>query len=237
MSDQILSLLTQLGAIGALALVGALIFRRSVHWGWLIGALLLYAVYDALLSRLFGAVPSIPGSDWNWSGKFMSTGAMLVVASLPLFGWKASGLTLRQNPGSWPAYLLFVALCGLYAYWALSTGDTGADAETIAFQWTMPGIDEELFYRGVLLLAFNEAFRAKANILGARIGYGGLLTSILFGFAHALFWENGAVDFDPMTFAMTGVPSLLLLYMREKTGSLLLPVIAHNVANGIFHVI
>ncbi len=35
-----------------------------------------------------------------------------------------------------------------------------------------------------------------------------------------------------MTFAMTGVPALLLLWLRERTGSLLMPVIGHNIANG-----
>lgn len=64
------------------------------------------------------------------------------------------------------------------------------------------------------------------------MGYGGLLTSVLFGLTHALGYEAGAVDFDLMTFAMTGVPAMLLLWIRERTGSLLLPVIGHNIANG-----
>lgn len=33
--------------------------------------------------------------------------------------------------------------------------------------------------------------------------------------------------------ALTGGPALLLVWLREKTGSLLLPVLLHNFANSI----
>ena len=128
---------------------------------------------------------------------------------------------------------MFTALSGLFFYLAVSGADGKPDdLETIVFQWTMPGLDEELFYRGVLLLAMNEAFAPRVNILGARIGYGGLLTSVLFGLAHGVSYGAGGFSFDPMFFALTGGPSLLLLWLREKTGSLVLSVIAHNIANG-----
>jgi membrane protease YdiL (CAAX protease family) len=32
---------------------------------------------------------------------------------------------------------------------------------------------------------------------------------------------------------MTGVPSLILVWMRERTGSLLLPILLHNFGNSI----
>ncbi len=40
-----------------------------------------------------------------------------------------------------------------------------------------------------------------------------------------------------MTFAITGIPSLLLVWLRERTGSLLLPVVLHNYANVIGHLV
>lgn len=101
---------------------------------------------------------------------------------------------------------VFAVLSGLFFWMALAGADGRPDsAETIAFQWTMPGLDEELFYRGTLLLALIEAFWPKSRLLGAPIGHGGLLTTILFGLTHALSYKAGVVDFDLMTFAMTGV--------------------------------
>lgn len=98
----------------------------------------------------------------------------------------------------------------------------------------MPGLDEEIFYRGVLLLALNEAYRSRKLILGAPIGYGGLMTMIIFGLTHAMDYSVNGFTFDIVIFATTGLSSFILLWMREKTGSVVLPILAHNVANGAF---
>ncbi len=232
MHDELFLTLGQIAIIAGLGVIGAALSPRNFRLAWFLAALALYALYNFLLTRGFFLLPNWPeGARWNWLGKTMALAGMLALASLPVFGWRRIGLTFRQAKGSWSAFLLAAALSALFFYFADQGADGRDDVETIAFQWTMPGLDEEIFYRGVLLLAMNEAFRAKLNILGAPIGYGGLLTSVLFGLAHGLSCD-GAFSFDPMTFLVTGAPSLLLLWMREKTGSLLLPVVAHNVANG-----
>lgn len=164
----------------------------------------------------------------------MSLAAMLVIASLPAFGLKRTGVTILQYRGSSSAYIVLALLCGFFFYMAISGADGRDDWETIAYQWTMPGFDEEIFYRGVLLLAMNKAFGARVTIAGAPIGYGGILTSILFGLAHGMSYEDNGFEFEAVNFAVTGAPSLLLLWIREKTGSVVLPIIGHNVANGAF---
>ncbi len=235
MSNVLATLGLQFGVLVAGAVVWLVIARRGFHVGWFATALATYIVYDAFLSRFYRNVPNFIGEDWNWTGKLMAIAIVLAIASLPAFGWRRVGLTWRQNRGSWSAWLLLAVLTGVIFYFAYTTGDGRSDWETIAFQWTMPGFDEELYYRGVLLLALNEAFAGRVNILGAPIGFGGLLTAALFGAIHTLAWRDGSISFDWMVFAMTGGPSLLLLWMREKTGSLLAPVIGHNVANGAFN--
>jgi membrane protease YdiL (CAAX protease family) len=232
--DELIRSLTETGILAGLGLAGACVFRSSFRWKWFVAALVLNLVYQALLTRGFWMMPEpFTGADWNWSGKFAAIAGTLAVMALPAFGWKRCGMTLDQGPRWGGAIVMFAGLALLFFGLAISGADGKPDSlETIAFQWTMPGLDEELFYRGTLLLALNEAFRSKSNLLGAPIGYGGLLTAILFGLTHALSYKSGAVGFDLMTFAITGVPSLLLLWLRERTGSLLLPVLVHNVANG-----
>lgn len=236
MQNELILTLGHIAVIAVLGVIGAFLFRKNFSAGWFIGALVLYAIYNFLLTRGFFMLPNWPEeASWNWLGKIMSLAGMLAIAALPMFRFKRVGLTLRQNPGSLSAYILFAALSALFFYLAISGADGELDSlETIAFQWTMPGLDEELFFRGVLLLAMNEAFRKAANILGAPITYGGLLTSVLFGLVHGMSYGEGGFSFDAMTFALTGGPSLLLLWLREKTGSLLLPIVAHNIANGAF---
>lgn len=233
--DELFTVLGQLSVIAFLGVVGAIVSWRQFRPLWFVGALDLYLVYDFLVTRCFFALPNFPpDSMWNWGGKTLSLVGMLVIATLPVLGYRRSGLRLSQNPGAKSALLLMVVLSALYFYLAISGADGRDDWETIAFQWSMPGFDEEVFYRGVLLLAMNEAFRGRVLVMGAQIGYGGLLTSVLFGLAHGMSYSEGAYAFDTTMFLITGAPSLLLLWMRERTGSVLMPIIAHNVANGAF---
>ncbi|MBK8196876.1 MAG: CPBP family intramembrane metalloprotease [Acidobacteria bacterium] len=233
--DEFVRTLIETGILAGLGLIGALVFRNGFRAHWLVAALVMNLAYQALLTRGFWTISDpFPDADWNWAGKLAAFAGTLVVMSLPAFGWARSGARLEQGPRWRGSLLMFAALAALFFWMAISGADGVPDnAETIAFQWTMPGLDEEFFYRGTLLLALNEAFRPKLNVLGAPIGYGGLLTSVLFGLTHALSYEAGAIDVDALTFAMTGGPALLLLWLRERTGSLLLPVIAHNIANGV----
>ncbi|MFW6027490.1 MAG: CPBP family intramembrane glutamic endopeptidase, BDIM_20840 family [bacterium] len=235
MMNEIYTVTAQAGVLVLLGAIGAVLFRQNFRLTWFLGAVVLFLLYGALLTRGFWTLPNLfPGADWNWTGKLMSFTGMLIVASLPMFGWQRTGLTLSQGPRPWPAFLLFFLLTGVFFYLAISGGDGRSDWEHIIFQWTMPGFDEELFFRGVLLVALNEAFRGRVSIVGAPIGYGGLLTSVMFGLIHALEYVEGGLSFEAMAFLMTGGPSLLLLWLRERTGSLLLPIVGHNVANGAF---
>ncbi len=238
MADELFTILGQVGAIAILGGIGAALYRRHFQLRWFIVALLLYVIYDVLLTRGLFLIPSLPAdSDWNWLGKVMSLAGMLIVASLPHFGFKKIGLALPQRANVTTPIVVLLVLLGLFAYLAVSDDSGVADLETIVFQWTMPSFDEEIFYRGVLLLAMNEAFARRATILGAPIGYGGLLTSVLFGLAHSLSFANGGFEFDLFSFLITGVPSLILLWLRERTGSLLLPIIGHCASNGLFTIL
>ncbi|HWW10882.1 MAG TPA: CPBP family intramembrane glutamic endopeptidase [Brevundimonas sp.] len=233
MPDAILALGGWLGVTAAIGLIAALALRGKVKWGWFGAVLLLMAAYDALLTRGYGHIPlHFWPSDWNWEGKAMALALSLAVALA--LGRHRVGLTLKQDPKGLPgALVLSAALVAVFLGLALYFPGQGTDADTLAFQLTMPGLDEELFYRGVLLLMLNEAFRGPIRILGAPMGWGALISSVAFGLAHALGYSDGGFTFDAMAMLLTGGPALLLVWLREKTGSLLLPVVLHNFANSI----
>lgn len=233
MYASIMSLIGQLAPIAVLGLIGGLLFRRDFNIRWLLMALALYAINDFLLTRGFGTLPRLlPPMEWNWQGKILALTVTLIIASLPQFGLKRIGLTWHQGEKPWPAYVLTAVLAALFFVLAVTDGSGPGNIETIAFQWTMPGFEEEVFYRGTLLLALNEAFRRKINILGAPIGYGGVLATILFGLGHAAGFGGEGFVFEGGAFLETGVPAFILLWLRERTGSLVLPVLGHNIANG-----
>ncbi len=93
----------------------------------------------------------------------------LLVAALPAFGWKRVGLTLRQARGSLTAALPVALLyCAFFTALALYFPDDPSGAEEIAFQLTMPGLEEEPFYRGILLFALDRAFTRRVRFLGVK---------------------------------------------------------------------
>jgi membrane protease YdiL (CAAX protease family) len=234
MSEGLVSILTIVAGLMAIGALLGLADRRNFAPKWLLVAGGLYLANDAALTRFYGLLPDFIGGDWNWLGKGIALLITLAVASHPAFGWQRSGLTLAQKPGSLrPATIVGVLLIALFTYFALTSDDGAANAETFAFQLTMPGLEEEPFYRGILLLALNEAFRGRVRALGIEWGWGAMLSCALFGMAHAFTFEDGGFSFDVMIFALTGVPSLILVWLRERTGSLLLPVLLHNFGNSI----
>lgn len=224
----ILAIIAILMAAGALL---GLLDRGAFRPGWLVlgGGLIL--VNDIALTNAYGLLPDVIGGGWNWQGKVLALAITLAIAAHPRLGWERSGITLRQRRQGRPlTYLVFAVTVALFAALALLLPDEAVDRQTLAFQLTLPGLEEEAFYRGLLLLAFDRALGVR-RILGAEMGWGGLLATLAFGLAHAFAIEGGAVDFSLDAFAFTAGPSLILLWLRARTGSILLPVLAHNLAN------
>ena len=219
--------------LAAGALIG-LVDRKQFNPVWLLVAALLVAVNDFLLTRGYGLLPRLIEGEWNWQGKLLALLASVAIAALPVFGWRRVGLTVRQEPGSLRAALPVAALyCAFFLAIALVFGGSDGSPEEVAFQLTMPGLEEELFYRGILLFALDRAFTRRARFLGVDWGWGALLSCALFGLAHAFGYSDGAFTFDPMIMGLTAIPSLLAIWLRLRTGSLLLPVVLHNFGNAI----
>lgn len=236
MPDSVISILSVVAMLLAGGMVLGQLNRAAFSPRWLVFAAVLVLVNDVLLTNLYGALPDLfRGSAWNWQGKLLALAATLAIAAHPAIGWRRAGLTLRQNPGSLVSCLPVVALyCLFFLVLALSFPNEPASADRLAFQLTMPGFEEEPFYRGILLLALNEAFRGRLRLLGVGWGWGAVLSCTLFGLAHAYGYsaEDG-FSFDPLTMALTAIPSFLAVWLRERSGSVLLPVVVHNFGNSI----
>lgn len=160
-----------IGGVVAIILACGIAFglldRRNFSLPWLIAAAGLIVVNDALLTNLYGLLPRAVGGEWNWQGKTLALAATLAIAALPAFGWSRVGLTLRQHAGSLAACIPVALLyCAFFAALAFAFPPDPASQKTIAFQLTMPGLEEEPFYRGILLFAFDQAFRGRVRLLG-----------------------------------------------------------------------
>lgn len=191
----------------------------------------------ATLAPSFLPALRIPGAHWNWTGKAIDIAAMLAVCGVLVgsgaFRARDFGLTLRQAPGTGRA-LAFVILPYLVVLTVLTLEATGntrpPTLETLAFQATMPGLAEELAYRGVQLALFDRIFSGRFHFLGAEIGYGALVVAAVFGFMHGVSFGPGvAFHFSEGTIVGAAIVGFVLAWLRERTQSLVGPVVVHNI--------
>lgn len=225
-------------AVAVLALLG----QVRVHFAWLAGVILLNALYFAALimgSEFIPLSTLLPQLEWNWAGKIAATistlAALAVLMGLRLVRPGEAGLTLRQAPGSVAPALAATAVLTITGVGieALLRDGTDTGLERLLYQASMPGLDEELFFRGLMLAAMSMALTSpRVRILGAPIGWAGFLIALLFGLGHGLVFEEGAgVHIAWLALGVTAYLGLGLLWIRERTGSVLIPIFSHNLIN------
>lgn len=235
----LLELAIVLGAIAAVALLR----RRHVAPRWLVLAAGVIVLHELALTRAFWLLPQpgfFAGLEWNWFNKLLATAAScLMIALLPDLGFRDTGVTLRHRAGSVrPTLTVTLVVCGLLTLVARAVGGEPFDLESLLFQASMPGIEEELFYRGLLLVCLDRAFGRPRHVMGAAMGWGGLLAAFAFGAGHLISWtREGAMTFQAASAGYTFVAGLGLVWLRERSGSLLQPLLVHNFGNTIFYLI
>lgn len=199
-----------------------------------LGVFAAYFVAVMLMMDVQGHLAFMAGLKFNWSGKILAIGLTLAMMKMiPQSSALEMGLTLRQNSGSiLPSTFAAIALC-IFAWgviWLVGNQNEPT-IERLLYQATMPGLDEELFFRGLLFAVFLRAFPATSP--GAGKGYwpAAAVVTFLFAAGHALIFNKGSLAFDPLFLAYAAVLGFGLLWIRQRTGSLLLPVLVHNIIN------
>ena len=197
----------------------------------------LFAVYlgsDDLITGLPGITRSldfIPGS-WNWTGKILSLVFAGIVVLVLRLSPDAIGFRKQEHQRTaWVAVMLFIV-------WGVCLGllfkPGAADAETLAFQATMPGLAEEIAYRGIAPAILLSLMNRKPHIDGIPWAVI-LVTSVIFGIWHSLTFSNGSVGFNLISGLFPFIGSVPGGWLRFKTKSLLTPILGHSLANVAFH--
>lgn len=88
------------------------------------------------------------------------------------------------------------------------------------------GLSEEVFFRGYLQTELNRTFGRPFELWGARIGWGILIASLLFGLCHVIHGDPAR-----MRVAFFG---LLAGWLRERTGGVAVPAAYHGMANVLY---
>ena len=102
-------------------------------------------------------------------------------------------------------------------------GSAGAspDATAWLYHLTLPGIEEELMYRGLLLSLFAAALG------GARV-WAAVMATLVFALAHGITPGPDGIGLNFVMLGYTLLVGAILAAMRLRSGSLLLPALGHN---------
>lgn len=95
------------------------------------------------------------------------------------------------------------------------------------------GFGEEILFRGYVQGRLNDAFGRPYKLLGIKWGLGLILAALLFGLIHPLSALTGG---EPLSWGWglwTFFAGLVFGFLREKTGGVVAPAIAHGVPESI----
>jgi hypothetical protein len=107
---------------------------------------------------------------------------------------------------------------------------------TVVWQLFFSGFGEEFVWRGYVQSRLNQAFGRPMRLFGIQFGAGLIVASILFGFFHAFNTYNPEIGLASLSWGwalFTTFSGLFFGILREKTGSLLAPGIAHGLPDAV----
>lgn len=220
-----------------LAFVFFLVKGWKVDYKALFLAILAYGLYVFMVFRAGGAIPIpefLEGMQFNWLGKTMAIAtSLLLVALLPNLNFRAIGATFKQREGSLKPALM-VSAGFLAMYWGVVAyfgGGNTYTTEELIWQAIIPGLDEELFFRGIMMLLIFQAFSKNFRILGVDNGLAIVILTTAFGLGHGVSLGEGGLSVHWSTIFFTGTAGFTFAWLRQKTDSLVLPIAVHNVLN------
>lgn len=109
-------------------------------------------------------------------------------------------------------------------------------ASTVVWQFMFSGFGEEIRYRGYYQSRVNEEFGCPWSLMGVRFGPGLIVSSALFATSHALNTFNpfrGRWELAWGWALFTFFGGLFFGLIREKTGSVIAPGIAHGLPDAV----
>lgn len=218
---------------------------QAVRWRYAVWSTLFVWVLTTAtdLRRVFPALPRLPG-HYNWTGKLFELIVCVLFMAwlLGVAKWRRQALGLRWSfdagTGRAVARVLGpVVAVEFGALWFLVPGERPA-WEDHFFQLTAPGLTEELAFRGVLLALLDRAFPRRVRVLGAELGWGAVVSSLVFGLWHGLdVSSSGQLSLAIPPLVIPTLGGFVLAWCRARSGSLVLPVLVHAGMNEVANLI
>lgn len=238
MTAILLTAAAQFAPAATLALV--MLLGRPVRGIGMIALIAALYFADALLLNIRTLAPTlaIPGESWNWEGKIAAAlFAVVALLAMPKSMRANVGLFATPARSAWPRIaVLSVVVCGLALARTIAFGQAQTfNAETLAFQATLPGLHEELTFRGVWWVILAVALDPGRIAEGKTPWRTLLVMTTLFGAVHAIAFNGGALSVDWLFFAATAASGLLYGLLQGAARAVWIPILVHNLCNVLIY--
>jgi len=172
----------------------------------------------------------------NWTGKLLGIFFGLLTYSLLYRRLEPFNfLRFKQEPKALLKTVLASSIMICTGFFSYFDSPRNFDIEILAFQLTMPGFDEEIMFRGILLALLLTCLQDKIKIVEKTLGNPSIfIIAVLFGLAHGFSVTNSLeFRFEFYPFICTFVSGYVLSWITVESKSILFPVLSHNIVNFI----
>ena len=159
--------------------------------------------------------------NWqNWGGAIL-----ISIIEIGLLIWIASTVKDNQPPAKKASLINGMIVTPILFLSASKIGDV---IISIIYFYIFVAFSEEILFRGYIQTRLNMAFGHSATVFGVQVGWGSLISAILFGFWH-LGLAMGELRWPHVLW--TFFAGLIFAFVREKSESILAPTILHGIMN------
>lgn len=166
-------------------------------------------------------------ADWGWNIRNKEDTFNTLKSFV--IGWlffSTVFIVIREWLGDWPPLLNF----------QLSTGNV---LWYLFFELVIVGFAEEAMFRGLVYGILKPQFSQIIDLKLFQVSVAGVISSIFFMLAHIEFdfAHLKVVSIDPMQLIVALALGLFYVILRERTDSLLGPILAHNITDGSLSIV
>lgn len=235
---------------GARAKIGAVLFAIALYYA------IQFPSAWAGLQNVWGAPAS-----WQENGQWLYmtihhvAQALLALLAIALLSglrprrWglnldnAAESLRLVRKFALWFAGIMAVSAALQLGSGASSIYGRPLRADHIAggmfFMWVVSGASEEILFRGLFQTWFSRFWKGRVRPFGIEIPCAGVVGAAFFALVHINFSFRTLeiTHFAPMQLLIAFALGLFYAVAYHRTGSLLAPALAHNIANGLMETV
>jgi len=186
------------------------------------------AVVMPLSALGFGfLLPKLQISYLDWDGALILS--VIEICSLFLIAYLVKN---KQTFSNLPSSNIFLFLFLLVAAFSLAVFTTPYTERISGFVYFLffVGFGEEIMFRGYIQSRLNKAFGRSYQFFGVNLGWGLVITSLMFGFTHVI---NPYNPFHWWWGFWTFFAGLVFGFIREKTSSVVAPAIIHGTPQAV----